>query len=148
MFLRPPFPQQGHHMHFFKHTAKSLSFSGLCTAPERHRQRLSAVECPMVAPSVELPATLLLLSPQTPAPALPKAGLRARHLGTSHDSCRPPASHLDIPVPFASPLYRELLCSAPQHWYGHLLLSTSPSQKRFSAGMGNQLLSVYALAGP
>lgn len=30
MFLRSPFPRQGQHTHFFKHTLQSLSISGLC----------------------------------------------------------------------------------------------------------------------
>lgn len=49
MFPRPPFPWQGHHMHFFKHTVKSLSISGLCSALERHRQRLSMSKLPVLS---------------------------------------------------------------------------------------------------
>lgn len=69
-------------------------------------------ELPMLAQLVELLATPVLPSPQTPAPALPTARLSARHLGTSHDSRRLPASHLDVPVASALPLSRELLSMA------------------------------------
>lgn len=81
-------------------------------------------ELPMLAQPVELPATLMLPSPQTPAPALPMAGLSARHLGTSHDSCSLPASHLDIPAASALPLSAVLHGSGMATRYFPALVST------------------------
>lgn len=99
-------------------------------------------ELPVLAQPVELQA----LKPTDTCCYTPQGWAQGQAPGNF--SRQLPASHLDIPVPSAPPLSRELPCSAPQYWYGHPLPSTSPSQKHFSAGMGNKLLSVYAVSGP
>lgn len=126
MKWKTTFPSmKGHHVHFFKHTLKSLSISGLCSAHERCRRRLSVMELPTLAQPVELPATLLPSSPQTPAPALPKAGLRAfRHYRWTR---------CDAEVCWSSKKVQA--CRTLTHWVKpRQVLSTHPRQSARTTG--------------
>lgn len=112
MLLRPPFPQQGHHMHFYKPTLKSFT-SGLCSAPKMRRRKPSAAELPALAlqwSSLAPPA----LEPTDTSPSAPQGWAQGQASG--HFS-RPPASHLDIPIPSALPPSWAFLCSAPWSCY-------------------------------
>ena len=138
-FLSPLFPQQGYSVCFFKCTVQSSSTSGLCSAPGRRRRRPSRAEVPVPA----APCHLLLSSPQTPAPA-PQGWAQHQAPGTAHIH-HLPGSHPDISAPSVPPPFRELLCCAPQRWYGLSPPSSSPSPKYSSAGMGNHLFLAYTV---
>lgn len=138
-FLGPLFPQQGHSVCFFKCTVQSSSTSGLCSAPGRRRWRPSRAE----VLCWQLPATSCSPAPRH-LPPTPQGWAQHQAPGTAHIH-HLPGSHPDISALSAPPPSRELLCCAPQSWYGLSPPSSSPSPKYSSAGMGNQLFLAYTV---